>query len=59
MNNARKILMEMNIIEEECPIACEYEEDARHTWPERWKRLRDYVGKLYETEATNSKEGDL
>jgi hypothetical protein len=38
-----KILLEMNTIEEDKPLALEYDSDARYTWPERWNRLRYYL----------------
>ena len=40
MKNIDKAILAMNVIQEECPLSCEYESDARSTWPKRWNRLR-------------------
>ena len=45
----------MNVIEEDKPIASEYESDARYTWPERWARLRkEITGLLQESDIAKS-----
>jgi len=41
MKDIDRAILAMNIIQEECSLSCEYETDARSTWPKRWNRLRN------------------
>ena len=60
MKTINKVLLAMNVIEEEMALACEYEFDARYIWPKRWNRLRQEVKKLSKSALTpeNEKTGD-
>jgi hypothetical protein len=43
MKTASKILLKMNEIEKTKPLALLYESDARHTWPDRWLDLKNFI----------------
>ncbi len=40
-NDAKAMIAEMDKIQEEYPLDHIFTDDARYTWPERWKKLRE------------------
>ena len=48
--------MSIETIEKEHPLSCEFDIDARYTWPKRWKKIEDENKRLIIQVETLSQE---